>query len=380
VNLNTIHQGSTWDLARDLPDDSINCIVTSPPYWGLRDYGMDEQFGLEETPEEYITKLVTLFAELRRALRDDGTLWLNLGDSYAGSNGVGRNDTDPETLARRATQYGSGTGNGSAVGANKSVTFDNTLPPKNLVGIPWRVALALQADGWYLRSDIIWHKPNPMPESVRDRPTKSHEYLFLLTKSARYWYDYEAIKEPATNREPGNDKHRTKAGLVDYARKARDNFRRNNSKRKQAIPGQSVGTHRPDRPDSDYDILMRNKRSVWTIATQPYSGAHFAVFPPNLIEPCILAGCPEFVCSTCGEPHTRILVHDATGTHTVGWQHNCDCHSKTRSGVVLDPFMGAGTTALVAIQHRRQWLGFELNQDYINLTHERLSAVEVQLI
>jgi DNA modification methylase len=341
VNLNTIHQGSAWDLARDLPDDSINCIVTSPPYWGLRDYGSDEQFGLEETPEEYITKMVALFAELRRALRDDGTLWLNLGDSY------GTGTTAPRTQGNR----GIGTNTQSAQDAVPRAGGK----AKNLVGIPWRVALALQADGWYLRSDIIWHKPNPMPESVKDRPTKSHEYLFLLTKSARYWYDYEAIKEPHSRewwKETVGQKYMTK-----------QDGRNDGGKRE--------GNGSPN---------GRNTRTVWTIATQPYSGAHFAVFPPNLAKRCILAGCPEFVCSTCGEPHTRIFVHDATGTHTVGWQHNCDCHSKTRSGVVLDPFMGAGTTALVAIQHRRQWLGFELNQDYINLTHERLSAVEVKLI
>ncbi len=286
----------------------VNTCVTSPPYWGLRDYGVDGQLGLEKTPQEYIEKMVEVFRAVRRVLRDDGTVWLNLGDSYAAST-KGSGGTAKGTLS-------GGGGQSTNAGSFYDAKFDLQaagLKPKDLCGIPWRVALALQADGWYLRQDIIWHKPNPMPESVRDRCTKAHEYIFLLAKSPKYYYDHEAIKEPATGRNPGNKRHkgkeaydggdehhRTKAGLT------------------------SVGAKE-----------TRNKRSVWTVAPKAYKGAHFAVFPPDLIEPCVLAGCPE-------------------------------------GGIVLDPFMGSGTTAMVARDNGRRYLGCELNPEYSTLQEERL--------
>lgn len=222
-----IYNGDCREVLRGIPDSTINCCVTSPPYWGLRDYGADLQIGLEENPNDYVTELVQVFREVRRVLRDDGVLWLNLGDSYAGNN----------SRASRGGRAGFGTPR--ELVANRT---GEGLKPKDLVGIPWRVALALQADGWYLRQDIIWHKPNPLPESVKDRCTKSHEYIFLLSKSPVYYFDADAIKEPVVD------------GL---------------------------------------DSGLKNRRSVWTVPVRPYKGSHFATFPPDLIRPCILAGSPE---------------------------------------------------------------------------------------
>ena len=290
-----ILQGDCLAQLKTLPDASVQCCVTSPPYWGLRDYGVDGQIGLESTPDAYVQKMVEVFREVRRALKDDGTCWLNLGDTF--STGSGGSDTESaKQQSNRGTQI-------------ESRAAFKGLPPKNLVGIPWRVAFALQADGWYLRSDIIWHKPNPMPESVTDRPTKSHEYIFLLTKAERYFYDHEAILEPfqaewLTTRKPYQIK---------------GNADRNDG----GQPPQSANEN------------GRNKRTVWTIATQPYPEAHFATFPPKLIEPCILAG--------------------------------------SRPGdVVLDPFAGSGTTLYVAKELGRQYLGIELNPAYIQLAQRRL--------
>ena len=284
-----------------MDDQSVHTCVTSPPYFGLRDYGVNGQIGLEPTPDEFVAALVAVFREVRRVLRDDGTLWLNLGDSYA-SGGRSTRDTDDKLPNR-------GVGVRPADGAK----------PKDLLGIPWRVAFALQADGWYLRQDIIWHKPNPMPESVRDRCTKAHEYIFLLSKSPKYYYDAEAIKEPAVGGQTGRAA----------------SFKREGSKRAQAIPGQTVGTHRADREDVAYNGETRNRRSVWTVTTKPFKGAHFATFPPDLIEPCILAGCPE-------------------------------------GGTVLDPFGGAGTTGLVAEEHGRNAVLCELNPEYAEMAAERI--------
>lgn len=282
--------------------------VTSPPYFGLRDYGHPGQLGLEQTPEQYVAAMVEVFRCVRDVLTDDGTLWLNIGDSYAGGGGG---------------NYSTGTRNNSGQNVanvrNRPDWLANAgLKPKDLIGIPWMLAFALRADGWYLRQDIIWHKPNPMPESVRDRCTKAHEYIFLFSKRERYYFDSEAMKEPAT----GN------------TRGAAASFKRAGSKREQTIPGQGYGTHRPEREDVAYNET-RNRRSVWTVATRPYKGAHFATFPPDLIEPCILAG--------------------------------------SRPGdIVLDPFMGSGTTAQVALQHGRRYLGCELNSEYLPLIAERL--------
>jgi DNA modification methylase len=263
------------DGLRSMPDGVVQCVVTSPPYWGLRDYGVEGQLGLEKTPEEYVAKMVEVFREVRRVLRDDGTLWLNLGDSYTGS---GVND------GRTNAGLNQGNAREGNLGSSRPNTKIEGLKPKDLVGIPWRVAFALQADGWYLRSDIIWAKPNPMPEGVTDRPTKSHEYIFLLSKSARYFYDAEAIAEACVN-----------------------------------------------------DNTTRNKRSVWTVATAPRKGSHFATFPLELPELCIKAG--------------------------------------TKQGdVVLDPFLGSGTVAEVARLNNRIGLGFELNPKYEPLIIDRSMA------
>ena len=302
-----IIQGDCIKGMRTLPDASVHCCVTSPPYWGLRDYGHEGQIGLESTPEAYVARMVEVFREVRRVLRDDGTCWLNLGDSYNGIGGPGKQDGGP-------------------IGPTAAVAIVGTkgrrisgLKAKDLVGIPWRVAFALQADGWWLRQDIIWHKPNPMPESVRDRCTKAHEYVFLLTKSERYYYDADAVSEAvACVRGPGNrkplkgvvedpKKHATRAGL----HKAAERWREEGP------------------PES------RNRRSVWTVTTKPYSGAHFAVMPSGLVEPCIKAGCPE-------------------------------------GGTVLDPFAGSGTTLAVAAELGRNAIGCELNPEYIELAEQRI--------
>ncbi len=339
-----IISGDCIEGLRTLPDASVHCCVTSPPYWGLRDYGHDGQIGLESTPEAYVARMVEVFREVRRVLRDDGTLWLNLGDSYAGSWGnQGRKETrgtqrpiNGPMMQRLKAQpvheieccldddctCPAGDENGGIYPDKKTrtgswVNDHPTLKPKDLVGIPWRGAFALQADGWWLRQDIIWHKPNPMPESVRDRCTKAHEYVFLLTKSERYYYDAEAVSEHAVcDRKPGRritdtrETHGTGGGNA-------------------GINSLLARYHEGDAPKS------RNRRSVWTITTKPYSGAHFAVMPPDLVEPCIKAGCPE-------------------------------------GGTVLDPFAGSGTTLAVAAQLGRNAIGCELNPEYIALAERRI--------
>ena len=322
----------------------VQTCVTSPPYYGLRDYGHPGQIGLEQTPEQYVAAMVEVFRCVRDVLADDGTLWLNIGDSYANDGKWGGSSGGKHAKALHGN---------TSIGRTKVTTG---LKPKDLIGIPWMLAFALRADGWYLRQDIIWHKPNPMPESVRDRCTKAHEYVFLLTKSERYFFDNEAIKEPAapaslarwaqdleqqagSNRVPGKTNGNMKAV---GGRSNRDSFKRDDSKRAKVIPGQTVGTHRPDREESTWDTEMRNRRSVWTVATVPYKGAHFATFPPALIEPCILAG------SRAGD-------------------------------IVLDPFFGSGTTGMVAQNLGRQWLGCELNKAYKPLQDERLQQPGLML-
>lgn len=346
--MNRVIFGDCRETMRDLKAQGVRvqCCVTSPPYYGLRDYGHPGQIGLEKTPAEYVAALVEVFEVVRELLADDGVLWLNLGDSYANDAKWGGSSGGKHVQALHGN---------TGIGRGKK---DTGLKPKDLVGAPWRVAFALQEAGWYLRQDIIWHKPNPMPESVTDRCTKAHEYLFLLTKSERYFWDAEAMQERATGALPGNqthkhttaleegdEKHRTKAGLVAYAqrqRSKRDSFKRDDSKRAEVMPGQAVGTHRPDREESDWDTGMRNRRSVWTVPTQPYAGAHFAVFPAALIEPCVLAG--------------------------------------SRPGdVVLDPFMGSGTTAQVAQALGRQWIGCELNTEYAPLQQARTAQAALAI-
>ena len=305
--------GDCIEGIRTLPDQSVHTCVTSPPYFGLRDYGMAGQIGLEDTPDAFVARLVDVFREVRRVLRDDGTLWVNLGDSYAGYHG-NKNALMPTSAT-----------NGWTNGTNENSRGDKRpqdigLKQKDLLGIPWRVAFALQADGWYLRQDIIWHKPNPMPESVTDRCTKAHEYVFLLSKSARYFFDAEAIKEPVSD----NDVTRA----------------RNNRADKGIVgPADLHGTGFGQSGQGGWEragVATRNRRSVWTVATKPYAGAHFATFPPDLIEPCILAGSP------------------------VG-------------GTVLDPFGGSGTTAGVAMRNGRNAVLCELNPEYAALMADRIA-------
>ena len=305
-----LYQGDALETLKQMEDESINCCVTSPPYWGLRDYGVDGQLGLEPTPDEYVAKMVEVFREVKRVLRNDGTLWLNLGDSYCGTGNKGEYKDPKYTNGR----------NGQKVALNNKI---DGLKSKDLVGIPWRVAFALQADGWWLRSDIIWAKPNPMPESVTDRPTKAHEYIFLLSKSKRYFYDNEAIKEPASN----------EGKLVSLGDKS---FSRGQAKGKGIKPS---GNGNAD----EYLVPAgRNKRTVWNITTKPFSEAHFAVFPPEIPETCIKAGCPQ-------------------------------------GGTVLDPFAGAGTTLYVAEQLGRNSIGIELNPDYCDIIRRRMAGVEPSL-
>ena len=295
----TILVGDVRKRLAEIPDQTVQCCVTSPPYWGLRDYGHDGQIGLEQTPDEYVAEMVAVFAEVRRVLRDDGVLWLNLGDSYAGNNS-------------RASNGGrAGFGKPRETVTNR---IGEGLKSKDLVGIPWRVAFALQADGWYLRQDIIWHKPNPMPESVTDRCTKSHEYVFMLTKSARYYFDNQAIKEEAKTPPATRDKN-VEGYQADYP-----------------IGDRSSKGERVFGADG-----KRNKRDVWTINTKPFKGAHFAVMPEALVEPCVMA-------------------------------------SSRPDDLVLDPFTGSGTVGVVALRHSRNFLGVELNPDYAEIARNRIKS------
>jgi DNA modification methylase len=428
-------QGDVLDRLRELPDESVHCVVTSPPYWGLRDYGtaswqggdsdcnhrtggqvnqtkdrgtgrdgvyssgvrpgsdsstcsdcgakrIDQQIGLEATPQEFVAKLVSVFREVRRVLRKDGTAWVNMGDSYAGYHG---NKNSP--IPTSAT-------NGWTNGTNENMRGDRRpqdigLKPKDLCGIPWRLAFALQDDGWWLRQDLIWSKPNPMPESVTDRCTKAHEYIFLLTKSARYYYDAEAIKEPAIY--AGDLKTTNGAdGMLRTDGRTREGFQR--------------GVIVPE---------TRNKRSVWEITTEPYAEAHFATFPTKLVEPCILAGTSEKgCCEICGASWERIVekTGGTTGTswhnhendmargmrggdggtntaaagmkdykvQTLGWQPSCMCGPITTNCTVLDPFNGSGTTGIVALANRCHYIGIDLNPEYLAMAERRLQAATAQ--
>ena len=309
-----IIEGDCREALRAMPEGSARCCVTSPPYWGLRDYGHDGQLGLEPTPEQYVANMVEVFREVRRVLADDGTLWLNLGDCYAQSEIRHRNKESASSGLRTSR------GRWSARVAQTGRKPDHGLKPKDLVGIPWRVAFALQADGWYLRADIIWSKPNPMPESVRDRPTKAHEYVFLLAKSDRYFYDCEAVKEAATH--AGRIVRATGAGAKNAAGSTEAADRRT-----------AVGFTTHDTLVAD----TRNRRSVWNIATRPFTGAHFATMPTDLVEPCVMAG-------------------SATGD------------------TVLDPFAGAGTVGLVANRLGRAFVGVELNPQYAAIARERITG------
>lgn len=330
-------------VADILPPESVQTVVTSPPYYGLRDYGVEGQIGLEATPEEYIAKLVDVFRGIRQVLRPDGTVWLNLGDSYC-SGMRSEYDEDRKHPRARAGQHRPP----SPVWAK----------PKDLLGIPWRVAFALQADGWYLRCDIIWAKPNPMPESVTDRPTKAHEYIFLLSKNPRYYYDAEAIKEPLARPEA-------------LLRKTPDVFGGRNKH-------EGYGTRKYSGNEYVGTYTGRNRRSVWTIATQPFPEAHFATFPEKLVEPCILAGTSPHACPVCRAPWKRVVERERTGER---WEPTCTCEGNDGSGkcIVLDPFAGSGTTLLVAERLGRQAVGIEINPEYVEMAKRRLSKVQLAL-
>jgi DNA modification methylase len=309
---NTIYEGDCIETMKQWDAGCVQTCITSPPYYGLRDYGHEGQIGLEETPEAFVAKMVEVFREVKRVLRDDGTLWLNLGDSYSSHKDC---KSIGQTLAKGTSRE---TAHEMEIGKSRvrdsRMLKSQGLKNKDLIGIPWMVAFALRADGWYLRQDIIWHKPNPMPESVTDRCTKAHEYIFLFSKSQKYHFDNEAIKEDSIY-----------AGVtVGYSEGAKNVKSKDDPKFATRIARDTLVGEK------------RNKRSVWTVTTKPYSGAHFATFPPDLIEPCILAGAPE-------------------------------------GGIVLDPFMGSGTTAHTALRAGRQYVGCELNGEYIKLANKRLS-------
>jgi DNA modification methylase len=357
------------DGLKSLPEKSVHCVVTSPPYWGLRDYGVEGQIGLEPTPEEYLEKMMQVFKEVHRVLRDDGTLWLNIGDSYANAQPRGRME-DQGDLS---------TGDHGELIPKRDWSCWN-LKQKDLVGMCWRVAFALQSEGWYLRSDIIWAKPNPMPESITDRPTRSHEYVFLLTKKARYFYDADAVRE-ASIRPDLIGKSRLSGVL--------------------GLEGQRNDCGR----QHDYcDPAGRNRRTVWEIATQPTPEAHFATFPEALVEPCIKAGTSERgCCSVCGAPWVRVVEkelpearknnHRDNGhlspskiprskgdlnpiVKTVDWQPSCTCNAETVPCVVLDPFGGSGTVAKVARDLNRDAVLIEINPAYVEIARRKLRADE----
>lgn len=294
--------GDVLQRLTEVSDKSVRTAITSPPYWGLRDYGEDRQLGAEPTPQEFVDNLVAVMREVRRTLTDDGTLWLNLGDSYFNAQNSNRNGAGQSALGGKVR-------GGGEYKTQKRSAGALPIKHKDLVGIPWRVAFALQADGWYLRQDIIWAKSNPMPESATDRCTKSHEYIFLLSKTPTYYFNHEAIREPATTK---------------------------NGKPRQFGASNQVGTMRNDEGRIFEDTGMRNKRDVWSVPTKPYKGAHFAVFPEALIEPCVLAGSEQ-------------------------------------GDIVLDPFTGSGTTAVVALRHGRGFIGTELNREYADIAYNRIT-------
>lgn len=366
--MNRLICGDVIDVLKTLPEKSIQTCVTSPPYYGLRDYGtatweggdaecehnpqqadggdradrtlplgrgglyretcgkcgakrIDNQIGLEATPEAYVETMVNVFREVRRVLKDDGTLWLNLGDSYWGGKGQSSQAWSTEHQERDTLQKSQH----QITGKGETRPTDGKHPvikPKDLIGIPWMVAFALRADGWYLRSEIIWHKPNPMPESVRDRPTKSHEMIYLLAKSARYYYDADAVKEPSVDSESYTGRRKRNAGQMDGV--DAKNYKFHGSVKDGVL-----------RSGQTYE--KRNRRDVWTVTTKPHKEAHFATFPPDLITPCILAGSKE-------------------------------------GDTVLDPFVGSGTTLLVAAKYNRNGIGIDLNKNYIDMADKRLAA------
>jgi DNA modification methylase len=379
----TVYHGDALDTLRQLPAASVHCCVTSPPYYGLRDYGCAGQMGLEKSPAEYVAGMVAVFEEVRRVLRGDGTLWLNIGDSYAGGGGYSPGAPSNRNGGSLSAKQDDGTG-AKTSGIRPSAAG---VKGKDLIGVPWQLAFALRDAGWYLRQDIIWNKPAPMPESVTDRCTKAHEYLFLLSRSPRYYYDAEAIKEEATCR-PRPESSRWKA---------------EGSKRSGEMSIKTgLGFNQPENG--------ANRRSVWTVASTPYAEAHFATFPPKLIEPCILAGTSaEGCCGACGAPLVRQTKRGFVGDgnpfghqkkqgnrtalsgeqmrkrnadrscEVLGWQPSCKCNAATVPCTVIDPFLGSGTTVATAIRWGRRGVGVELNPEYIRLAEKRIGEAVASL-
>lgn len=391
TSTNVVHNYDALRFLQLLPDNFVHCIVTSPPYFGLRNYGIAGQIGLEETPREFVNKLVMLFREARRVLRDDGVVWVNMGDSYSGS-GRGPGGVSGIVPSQTTRQGFTGTDR----------TIHEGFKAKDLMMIPARLAIALQEDGWYLRSEIVWSKPNPMPESVTDRPTKSHEMVYLLAKSERYFYDKVAISEPV------------KSDTVERNQRGNSNHHKN-----LAVPGRSSHSMHQARANGTEYVMppTRNKRSVWTVPVGGFKGAHFAVFPEKLITPMILAGCPETVCAVCGAPHERVVgrgeilsvggsdnperaranlanhsrqsgdTYNSQYTNRMiqrrhehlGWKPTCDCDAGTVPGIVLDMFGGSGTVGVVALKHNRRYILNDLNREYVNIANERLNQVKDEL-
>lgn len=422
-----ILHGNCLDVLKTLPAESVHCCVTSPPYYSLRDYGVDGQIGLEANFEEYKCALIRVFSELWRVLRDDGTVWLNLGDSYAGSGKGGQSET--KRSANWQPNYPK-IGESSRVNAKTKCAGENrtsdNFRAKNLMMVPHRIAIALQDCGWNVRQEIIWHKLNPMPESVRDRFTNAHEYIFLLTKSPKYFFDAEAVKEPCSDK----TNLRVSKNELKPNRQPREGVDvRGGNQGTGGIPIVSPKTILGDlqlkvkncssfASSTKFPVATRNKRSVWSTSSEPNSEAHFATFPEKLIEPCVLAGTSERgACAECSAPYVRIVekesdwqerkangatagnvgsseiyqngVHGANNTHhqlgtlsseTIGWRKSCDCETdEVKPCVVLDIFNGSGTTGRVALKFKRSYIGIELNPEYVEMSRKRLSDIQVKL-
>lgn len=390
--------GSALDVLKTLPAESVHCVITSPPYYNLRDYGVAGQIGLEHSPQEYIANLVMIFSEIFRVLRSDGTLWVNIADSYSGSGGFSPDSPSNQNSEQRKQK-----------GAIKGKRKFEGVKRKEMLGIPWRLAFALQDSGWYLRQDIIWAKPNPMPESVKDRFTRSHEYIFLLSKKPRYFFDARAVAEDCVSLE--DLKRRVENGKGEWKTK------------KVAEGGYAMRSVANGENRSRTELYSadgkRNKRSVWNIALKPFKDAHFATFPEDLIEPMILAGTSEKgCCGACNAPYERVFTKElvptakasfnskvderdlaadkndqgsnrmksghkpgwVNATTTTGWRKTCECDcSEVVPATVLDPFGGAATTGLVALKHRRNFLGIELSSDYIEIAEKRTAEIQVNL-
>lgn len=339
--------GKSQDILKKMPENIIHTVVTSPPYWNLRDYFCKEQLGQEETPEEYINNLVSILREVKRVLRKDGTLWLNIGDSYNNTSGFCRASKEWKRDGRE---------NGSS---DKKSFNHPSIKKKDMVGMPWRVALALQNDGWFLRCDIIWQKTNPMPDGAKDRPTKAHEYLFLLTKAPKYFYDYYAGLEK-TDEQPEE--------IQGFGAKDQQ------------------GTFRQDQNRTFEHYGKRNKRSVWTTSVSSFAGEHFATYPPSLIKPCIAVSTSEKgCCKICGKPWVRIIekvkkeANNSKGytleLESKGWEKDCKCDTNEVSRcIVLDPFNGTGTTGEVAMSYWNHYIGIDISQSYINVSQHRFNS------